>query len=435
MAGSGRSQREVVITGIGVVSPIGIGIADFADALNQGKSGIAPVENYAYLPVPQQLTAEVRGFEEKKYAKTKEQKKSFKVMCREIQLGFASASLALDDAAIGEGTVAPERLGVDFGANLMLSPPEDLNDASHACVDEQDHRFHYERWGDTGMAKMFPLWLLKYLPNMPACHIGIAADARGPNNSITLDEASGNLVLGEALRVISRGHADVMIAGATGTRVHAVKSIHAALWDSLGTMTSIPADAYRPFDLNRTGQIVGEGACTLILEEASHAASRGARIYGRILGAGSSCVIDRSGQPDVRRALSLAMKSALADARMTPADIGHINAHGLASRESDRLEAAAIGDVFGSRSREVPVTALKSLLGNSGSGCGTLELAGSLAALQRGTVPHTLNYQTPDPECPLNVVAGRPLEVSNRVFLKINVTRMGQASALVVSGA
>lgn len=429
------SERKVVVTGIGVVSPIGVGIDEFWNSLGAGKSGIAPIEFLAYSPVPRQIAGEVRGFNAAKYAKTKEQKKSIKVMCREIQLGVASASLALDNAGVGEDSVAPERLGVDFGANLMFSPPEDLANACFACIDEADHKFHYEKWGKQGLGDMFPLWLLKYLPNMPACHIGISADARGPNNSITLDEASGNLVLGEALRVISRGGADVMIAGSTGTRLHAVKSLHAAMWDKLAEPTDNPADACRPFDAGRTGQVVGEGACTLILEEESHAARRGAKVIGRILGAGSACVLSREGKADIQRALVLAMKSALRDAQVQPADIGHINAHGIGTLDGDRAEARAIHEVFGEYASKVPVTALKSYLGNAGSGSGTLEVAGSLIGLQHGVVPATLNYRTPDPQCNLNVVAGKPLAVTNRVFLKLSVTRMGQASALVAAGA
>ena len=420
------------MTGIGVVSPLAIGVDAFWAGVQAGKSGVAPIETLEYIPVPQQIGGEVKDFNAAKYVK---QKKSIKVMCREIQLGVASASLALEHAAIEEGSIDPERLGVDFGANLMLSPPKDLARACFACVDEASHRFNYDQWGRQGLSDMEPLWLLKYLPNMPACHIGIAADASGPNNSITLDEASGNLVLGEALRVIARGHADMMIAGATGTRLHAVKSIHAAMWDELAAPVADPATACRPFDLARTGQVVGEGACTLILEEETHAIARGASILGRILGAGSSCVLDRAGRPNITRALVLAMRSALNDARISPRDVGHINAHGLGTPVADRLEAAAIHEVFGDYAPDVPVTALKSALGNSGSGCGVLELAGSLIGLAHGVVPQTLNFQTPDPDCNLNVVAGAPLASSNRVFMKLSVTRLGQASVIVAAGA
>ena len=425
------AERRVVITGIGIVSPIGIGTESFWNSLRDGKSGIENIELLKYSPVPTMIAGEVKDFVPSKFVR---QKKSIKVMCREIQLGVASAWLAMDDAAIAEGAIDPERLGVDFGANLMFSPPEELAKACFSCLEGSVNGFQYDLWGKQGLGEMFPLWLLKFLPNMPACHIGISADARGPNNSITLDEASGNLVMGEALRIIARGHADVMITGSTGTRLHAIKSLHATMWDTLAAATDAPAHACRPFDRERTGQVIGEGACTMLLEEEAHARNRNVRILGRVLGAGSSCVIDSAGQANLQRALVLAMKSALADARLSPTDIGHINAHGLGTRQSDQLEAAAIHEVFGSYASQVPLTALKSYLGNSGSGSGTLEIAGSLVGLQHGVVPPTLNYSTPDPECRLNVVTGEPLAVSNPVFLKISVTRMGQASAIVASG-
>ncbi len=433
MAVDHASERHVVITGIGVVSPIGIGAEQFWTNLQQGVSGVRPIETLPYSPVPHHIAGEIRDFDPSQFTKTREQKKAIRVMCREIQLGFAAARLALDDAGLIEpGAVAPERLGVEFGANLMLSPTGDLAEACFASSGPEDGKFHYERWGEIGMPKMFPLWLLKYLPNMPACHIGIAADARGPNNSITLDDASANLVIGEALRVIARGHADVMITGSTGARLHEVKSIHARMWDQVATADGPPAQVCRPFDRNRTGEVIGEGAGVLILEDATHAEGRGARVYGRILGAGSACVNNLKTGGDTRRALAMAMKSALADAGMAPGDVGHINAHGLSSTASDIAEARAIQDVFGDLAAKIPVTAFKSYVGNAAAGSGSIELAASLVGLRHGVILPTLNYETPDPECPLNVVAGKPRETTNRTFLKVNVTRMGQASAVVI---
>jgi len=435
MAGNRDSERQVVITGIGIVSPIGIGKDEFWNSLRTGKGGIRPTRFLCDLPPESRFAAEVQDFNPSAFTKTREQKKAIRVMCREIQLGFAAASLALDDAGFKDGEVDPERLGVEFGANLMLSPPEDLCDATFASSDPVTHDFQYNRWGDVGLGTMFPLWLLKFLPNMPACHIGIAADARGPNNSVTLDEASSNLAIGEALRVIARGHADIMITGSTGTRVHAVKSIHAVLWDRLAKSDAGPEMACRPFDRTRSGQVIGEGSAVMILEDAAHAKKRGARIYGRILGAGSSCVCSTDNRGDTRKSLTLAMRAALRDAGLAPKDIGHINAHGLATAESDLHEAQAIHDVFGDYASKVPVTALKSYLGNSAAGCGSLELAGSLLGVTHGAIPPTLSYRNPDPECRLNIVSGAPLPTENRIFLKINVTRMGQASAVVVAGA
>ena len=191
-------------------------------------------------------------------------------MCREIQFGVASASLAIENSGLDLEAIDHERFGVDFGANLMFSPPQVLKDPCWLCVDEGDAEFYFkhEQWGTKGLSNLEPLWLLRYLPNMPACHIGIYADARGPSNSITVNEASGNLAVAEAFHVIMRGLADTMIAGTTGTRIHPVKSMHAALWDILAEHGDDPPETWsRPFDKTRTGEVLAEGACSLILEE------------------------------------------------------------------------------------------------------------------------------------------------------------------------
>lgn len=431
------TERVVAITGLGIISPIGIGAGPFWESLAAARPGFGPIQGLSYSPLPGRIGGEVRDFNGAKLLR-KDQRKGRKLMCREIEMGVASATLALDDAGFTDdaklkAAVDPERLGVEFGANLMLSPPEDLGAGSFHSIDPETSAFSAERWGSKesgGMSKMEPLWLLKYLPNMPACHIGIGADARGPNNSLTMDEASGNLALGEAMRIIARNHADMMITGATGTRVHAIKSMHAVLWDPIS-----PDGACRPFDTRRQGQVAAEGACTLILEEAEHAKARGAKIYGYILGAGGSCVLDKNQKPDHCRALVLAMNSALRDAEVTPDQIGHINAFGLGDKMTDLGEARAIHEVFGDLGSKVPVTALKSLLGNSGSGSGTLEFVGSIVGLQHGVVPPTANADQPDPECNLNLVRGTPLPIENKLFLKISVTRLGQASAIVARGA
>ena len=432
MAGPANSERKVVITGMGVVSPIGLGLDDFSASVREGRSGIRAITTLPAVPVPGVIGGEVADFNPSIFARTREQKKAIRVMCREIQFGYAAAILALDHGGIKEGAVAPERLGVEFGANLMFSTPEDLAEGCFASMRDGDPDFHHEMWAESGMPKLFPLWLLKYLPNMPACHIGITADARGPNNSITIDEASFNLVIGEALRVIARGHADVMITGATGTRLHPLKSIHARLWDPLASGFARPEEASRPFDARRNGQVVSEAAGVMILENADHAVRRGATIYGTVLGAGSSCVSPQ-GVPDIQAALTLAMRAALRDAGLTPADIGHINAHGLSDPQVDLAEARAIHAVFGDLGGKVPVFAPKSLLGNSAAGSGAVELLASLVGLQHGFIPATLNQTDPDSRCGLNVVR-EPLVPKNSRFLKINVTRLAQASAVVVEG-
>ncbi len=433
MSDGQESRTGVVITGVGIVSPIGIGREAFTESLLTGKSGITEFQMFNEGILPQHIGGEVPDFNDStvKNLLPKKARRNVKVMCREIQLGVVASHLALENAGVANGEIPSERFGVEFGANLMFSPPTVLKDACLSCWDLDKNEFHFEDWGTTGLSKMEPLWLLQYLPNMPACHIGIFYDLRGPSNSQTMDEASGNLVLGEAMRIIERGAADGMIAAATGTRLHPVKTVHAVMWDTVAKADD-PAKACRPFDKNRTGQVISEGACSLILESEENARSRGADILGRVLGTGAACVTNRNLIGDTKKALVLAMQKALASAGLKPEDIGHVNAHGLGTIDTDRDEAAAINEVFGGRKHPVPVTSLKSYFGNPGASCGMLEVAGSLLALQSGVVPPTLNYETPDPECPLNVISGEPLKVENRTFLNIDVTRQGQASAAVI---
>ena len=431
-----QSTREVVITGIGIVSPIGIGIDAFWESLNACRSGVRHCKLFPVTASPDAVGGEVSDFTEESAKKVylKDQRKNIKAMCREIQLGVASAGLALQQAGVDLGAIDHERLGVEFGANLMLSAPDILEKSCAACCEPLGStHFDDSKWGKAGLEGMEPLWLLRYLPNMPACHISISADARGPSNSLTMDDASAGAVLGEARRVMLRGHADIIITGTTGTTLHPIKTLHLGLFHDLAKTPEAPEARCRPFDLNRSGRVVGEGACTFILEDGAHAKARGAKLWGRLLGAGSSCVVSPAGVVGTRAALANAMRLALRDAGLKPEQIGHVNAHGLGTKSTDIEEAKAILDVFGDDlGRKIPVTALKSYFGNSGAGSGSMELAASIVALSHGVIPATLNYETPDPECPLNIVHGKPLQTDNRIVLKINVTRMGQASAAII---
>jgi 3-oxoacyl-[acyl-carrier-protein] synthase II len=430
------SNREVVITGIGIASPIGIGVDTFWENLSTGRSGVHHCKLFPSTAAPDACGAEVSDFTDETAKKIylKDQRKNLKAMCREIQLGVASAGMALKHGGVDLEKINHERLGVEFGANLMLSAPDMLEDACATCCEPPESKhFEFEKWGQAGLSQMEPLWLLRYLPNMPACHISISSDARGPSNSLTMDDASANTVLGEARRILLRGHADILISGTTGTTLHPIKTLHLGLWHDLAATPAEPERRCRPFDMDRAGRVVGEGACTFILEDREHAEGRGAKIWGKLLGTGSSCVLSTTGVVGTRAALANAMRAALREAGLQPQQIGHINAHGLGTRESDIEESKAILDIFGDDlGRKIPVTALKSYLGNSGAGSGMLELAGSLLGLAHGVIPHTLNYETPDPQCPLNIVSGKPMPTDNRIVLKINVTRMGQASASII---
>jgi 3-oxoacyl-[acyl-carrier-protein] synthase II len=426
-------KRRIVITGLGLASPLGIDRGSFAQGVIEGRSGVAVMEDSAGFGKPYQIGGVVRELTEDNAKKVcfteKEEKKAVKLMCRDILLGTAAAKFALQDSGLDLSSLNHDRLGIEYGANLMFFEPEEMGDACKAAIDEAGE-FQLTTWGSAGLRAMEPLWMLKYLPNMPACHIAIFFQALGPNNSVTLDEASPGVAITEALNVLERGAADMMLVGGTGTRIDPVTSIHGQMWGEHAIDPADPLHACRPFDVRRCGVVPGEAGACLLLEEESHALARGAKIWGRILSGASSCVANREGVPDQGRAIVNAVTSAMRRADVSPADIGHYNAHGMGTVAGDRLEAQAVHELFGSRS--LPVVGLKGYFGNAGASTGFLELAASLLALNQGCVPATLNTSEPDPALELDVVTGSPRKLSNKLFVTANYTRNGQASAVIV---
>jgi 3-oxoacyl-[acyl-carrier-protein] synthase II len=345
-------------------------------------------------------------------------------------MAVAAAQLAIADAGFAEKPMEPESTGVVLGSDYMLTMPEDYSQGMKTCAPEG--QFQFTKWGKEGLGDMAPLWMLKYLPNMPASHIAIYNDLRGPNNSLTMREAAGNLAVGEAFRTIQRGHANMMVAGATGTRILPMQAIHALQTEQMAAENGDPAKASKPFDKQRTGMVAGEGAGMVVLEEYESAKARGATIYAEVLGLGSANVADATLHGKCDTALERAMKSALRDAGTTPNDVGHINAHGLSTTDRDADEARAIQAVFGAQSGTVPVTALKSYFGNLGAGSGVVELIASVLALRDGKLPRVLNYKTPDPACALPIAADDG-KSSGRSFLNLSVTPQGQAAVLYIA--
>ncbi|HEV7222468.1 MAG TPA: beta-ketoacyl-[acyl-carrier-protein] synthase family protein [Pirellulales bacterium] len=436
MSSSSRSGRRVVITGLGLISPLGNTPDALWEALSAGRSGVAALTQHSPGSLPTSFGAEARQFTggiddfgALEGDQKKQIRKALKVMCRECQMGVASAQLALDHARFPAAQRDPERSGIVYGSDYMVSTPDELSAPIEACLDP-DRSFHFERWGPQGLGAMNPLWLLKYLPNMPASHVAIYNDLRGPNNSITEREASANLAVGEAFRVIARNHADAMLAGATGTRIHPMKAIHAKLSEQLATANGSPEKASRPFDLHRSGMVLGEGAGAIVLEELEHAQARGATIHAEVVAASSSAVVDRQFAAKRDQALVNAMRAALGEAGLAPEEVGHLHAHGLSTTQSDIDEARAIREVFGRHADRIPVTAAKSYFGNLGAGSGVIELIASTLALARGRLFPVLNYETPDPACPVAAVAGGADPGDS--FLNLSVTPQGQASCVIV---
>lgn len=413
-------MADVVITSMGVVSPLGVGETAIRQALEAGQSGIRTVPEWVDAGWPIPFCGNVVDFEAKQYVKPR---KSLKVMSRETQLGFSAAAMAWQDAE-AEGRVDPERFGVINGANMFCPEVEELAAACHACDD--GGRFDFGRWGQTGMREVIPLWLLKYLPNMTPCHIGISLDARGPTNSIVAGDTSALTALIEAADTIDRGHADLMIAGGNSSMLAWMD----LLWHQGATLSrrvDDPAGACRPFEADRDGTVGGEGAAMFVLETREHAEARGVKPLARVLGHGRRCEAAAETLQPTGQAIRQAIDATLAAADLSPGDIGHVNAHGDGTVINDRVEAQAIADRLG----DTPVTAPKSWFGNIGAGSGAVELAVSLIGLQQGHIPKTLNYDRPDPECPVQVVT-EAMPTNNRVVLALNHRATGQAVGLAV---
>jgi 3-oxoacyl-[acyl-carrier-protein] synthase II len=429
------SSRRVVITGYGVISPLGNTREQLWEALLAERSGVKRLQRLPAESLPSPFGAECWDFTghiddfgplDKEMKKTI--RKGLKVMCREIQMGVAAAQLALVDAKLTPGSFNAERTGVLYGCDYLMTMPEEFSDAIRNTTDAAG--FHFEQWGEKGLPKIDPLWLLKFLPNMPASHVAIYNDLRGPNNSLTMREASANAALGEAYLTIARGHADIMLAGATGSRLHPMKTIQISLEEEIAQGEN-PVQLSRPFDLHRTGSVLGEGAAVLALEELTTAQQRGATIFGEVVGYGSSTVTNSQGVANLELAMTNVLQQALRTSGLTPEQIGHVHAHGLGTPHCDRQEAQAIQHVFQQRQQPVPVVAAKSYFGNLGAAGGAVELLASLAALQAGHLFRTLNYDTPDPACPIQPVTNSTTPAGNN-FITLNVTPQGQATALVV---
>lgn len=431
-------ERRVVITGMGVVCPLGLTLDALWDGLAAGHSAVGPIQLFSAAGLPLKHAAEARGFtgEIENFGpldgeRKKAIRKGLKVMCRESQMAVAAAQRALHDCGITPEQHCPERFGCVFGSDYMLTLPEDFTAGVAACR-AADGTFAFDRWAADGMPLLNPLWLLKYLPNMPASHIAIYNDLRGPSNSVTLREASGHLAIGEATMTIQRGAADMMLAGATGTRVHPMKTVHALQSEQVALGEGDPAEWSRPFDRDRKGVVLGEGAAVLVLEELAHARARGARIYAEVIGHAARHASDAAGVGLRRRAVGLAMRKALDMAGVAPEGLGHVHAHGVSTVTGDREEAGAMSDALGNAAGAVPLVAAKSHFGNLGAGSGVVECIASVLALREGTLFPLLNHQAADPECPIR--PARRGDPAGAAFISSAVTPQGQAGSVVIRG-
>jgi 3-oxoacyl-[acyl-carrier-protein] synthase II len=415
------SPRRVVITGLGVICPLGKDAASFWSALKERKSGVCLVDSFDAGGLPSRIAGMVRDFDAKSYLDKKE-RKQLRVMARPIQLAVAAAQVALDHGKVDKAQLDPTRFGVEFGAGLMPSDLDEIAHASVAASNCQPGTVDMKKWGEQGLPAITPLWMLKYLPNMHACHISVLHNAQGPNNTITESDVAPLLALSEAVRILRRDQADFFLVGGTDGKVHPLSMVRQTLFTHLSRRNDAPERACRPFDRDRDGVVLGEGAGVLAVEELQHALKRGATIWGEVIGFGSAFDRGFSG-----KGIARAIRIALAQAGITPDQVDHVNAHGLSTPSADAWEARGIHEIFGSAT---PVWAVKSYTGSCGAGSPLVELAGSLLALRDGTLPATLNYETPDPACPVQVLR-EPRAAAKPYVVKLSTTDLGQCAAVV----
>ncbi len=413
---------DIALTGWGVVSPLGVGRPAFAAALAEGRSGVRLLQAFDGRGLTSRLAAEAPDFEPKAYVRPR---KSLKVMSRDIQMAFAAADMAWSHAGLAPGLVDPERCGVTLGADMIMFELEEAAPAFRASM--QEGRARRELWAPRAMPELYPLWMLKYLPNMAACHVSIALDLRGPNNTISVGEVSSLLAFGEAARAIGRGGADVMLAGGTSCRIHPTVFAFRQRYE-LSRREDDPAGAVRPFDADRDGLVHGEGAAVFVLESRRHLEARRGKPLAWLVGHASHCEPQGAERKPRGIALRHAIQSGLRSARLQPGQLGFVSADGRSTRHDDAVEAQAIRELLGG----VAVTAPKSYFGVLGAAGGAVELAAALVAFETRQLVPTLNYRRPDPACPVNVVreAGQPLDAPTALVL--NQAPTGQAAALLL---
>ena len=402
-------DRRVVITGIGVVSPIGIGTKTFWDNLLAGKVGVRRIERFDPSGFPCQIAGEVPEYKIGDYV-PKSYRKATKVMARDIELAVIAADDAMKDAGLktkaytDKPEIKPERFGCNIGAGLISAELEELTSAMHIARDGNKLDLH--KWGREGMGQLTPLWLLKYLPNMLACHVTIIHELKGPSNTITCADASSHLAIGEAFRTIQRGNADLAICGGAESKVDPMGLIRHGLLKRLNeTSNDSPESAVRPFDADAAGMVNGEGGGLLILEEYEHAKARGAKIYAELVGFGASQDAHSITQPEPSGdSYGKAIAKALKDANLPPASVDLLVPCGLGIPSHDKAELNGLTQVFGGALERVPMATVKSQIGNLAAGSGA-ETAAALLALRDQKIPPAINTRKLADGRKLNVAA------------------------------
>lgn len=410
-----NGRPRVVVTGVGIISPLGNTAGENWDSLLNGRSGIGPITQFDSSHLPVHIAGEVKDFDPGDYMNFKEARR----ISRASQLAIAATRMALRDAGLEIPLPDGERIATIMGTGA-------------GGLEVADRELTILR--SKGFNRLSPFAMVGFLPNMPAYHVSLLAGSKGPISTVVAACASGTQAVGEALDIIRNGRADMAIAGGVEGLVHESSIAGFARMRALSMRNNDPQGASRPFDLNRDGTVMSEGAGVLILERLDHALNRGATIYAELAGYASSSDAFHISQPDPLASGAIrAMRWSLEDAGVSPHQIDYINAHGTSTPLNDATETYAIKKLFGEQAYEIPVSASKSVLGHAMGASGAIEAIFCAYALNNGIIPPTWNYETPDPDCDLDYVPNAPRAGELQHVLTNSFGMGGQNACLVMS--
>jgi 3-oxoacyl-[acyl-carrier-protein] synthase II len=431
-------STRVVITGLGAISPLGLTVEDMWAGLCAGKSGINRITAFDPVGFTCKIAGQVPDYKIQQYV-PKTYRKATKLMSRDIELAVIASNEALIHSSLttkgidpGNINIKPERVAINLGAGLISCDLVELAPAVAASV--TNGKFDIHKWGKNGIELVTPLWLLKYLPNMLACHIGIIHDFQGPSNSITCAEVSSHLAISEAAQIIERCDSDIALAGGAEAKVNPIVIIRQCLLKRAAIdNNNQPEKSCRPFDTNASGSIFGEAAGIVVLESLKNAKKRNAKILAEVVGIGHSNSINPVYEhlESDGFGLQLAIEKALKEAQIKPEDLDLIIPHGTAIPADDQAEAKAIQAALGDTVAKIPVWPTKSMLSNTGAASGALDIIAAVCAINDCKIPAAKNCDRIADGCNLNIIRKTQQKKINYV-LSCSYTYGGQTAAIIL---
>ena len=424
-----RMEKRVVITGMGAMTPLGNNVRDTWSGLCEGRSGVRRITIFNAESFPTKIAGEVKGVDLEKWPKTGEE---FSFLGRNSLFALEAAQEAVQDAGLNLRRTEPERLGIYFGAG---DGGFDFEEYAAVVSDsiQEDQTVDAQRYFSNSLRTLHPKRLLEQEPFQVINHLSGVFHAMGPVSNCLTACAASSQAIGEASEIIRRGDADVMISGGTHSMIHPLGLAGFNLLTALSMRNEEPEKASRPFDKERDGFVLSEGSGVVILEELEHAKKRNAKIYAELVGYGGSADAFRLTDPHPQgRGAIQAMKLALRHAKLNPSNVDYINAHGTSTQLNDSIETASVKEVFRDRSKKIPMSSIKSMLGHMIAAAGAVEFISSILTIRDGIIPATINYQTPDEACDLDYVPNTAREQKVKTVLSNSFGFGGQNIALII---